>query len=260
MPANLACAQRPAASLDSHLDPVGACVGPKGSRVRMVVSELRGERIDVVLWDGRPGLPCGQACRPLAVTWRSPTPEPELRDGWSSPTTSLLAIGGEGQNARLAARLTGRHIDIKNESLAANLVGTLAPLVDETVTLDEDGRCAYIDSNGVRCRNQARPGSHFCSVHQGSRQPVREEESFRRSRDRDGARTDALPCGARARAVEVPDRRREPVLAETKDEVRRHADAVVLAVTCMICARWRICSVACDLTGASFLAAGLTSP
>ena len=57
-------------------------------------------------------------------------------------------------------------------------MGTLAPLVDETVTLDEDGRCAYIDSNGVRCRNQARPGSHFCSVHQGSRQAREEEESL----------------------------------------------------------------------------------
>ena len=131
------------ASLDSHLDPVGACVGPKGSRVRMVVSELRGERIDVVLWDN---------------------------DQLS------LAIGKEGQNARLAARLTGWHIDIKNESLAANVMGTLTPLMDETVTLEEDGQCQYVDASGVRCRNQARPGSCYCSLHQGTKRRAHVEE------------------------------------------------------------------------------------
>ena len=166
------------ASLDSHLDPVGACVGPKGSRVRMVVSELRGERIDVVLWDKDPARYVANALSPAKVTRVIADTENQYATVIVPDDQLSLAIGKEGQNARLAARLTGWHIDIKNESLAANLMGPLAPLVDETVTLDEDGRCAYIDSNGVRCRNQARPGSHFCSVHQGSRQAREEEESL----------------------------------------------------------------------------------
>ncbi len=156
-------------SLDAHLDPVGACVGPKGSRVRNVVSELRGERIDVVLWDRDPSRYVANALSPAKVTRVFADLENQYATVIVPDDQLSLAIGKEGQNARLAARLTGWHIDIKNESLAANIMGTLAPLIDETVTLDADGRCAYVDANGVRCRNQARPGSRFCSVHHSSR-------------------------------------------------------------------------------------------
>ncbi len=156
-------------SLDAHLDPVGACVGPKGSRVRNVVSELRGERIDVVLWDKDPSRYVANALSPAKVTRVFADLENQYATVIVPDDQLSLAIGKEGQNARLAARLTGWHIDIKNESLAANIMGTIAPLIDDTVTLDEDGRCAYVDANGVRCRNQARPGSHFCSVHHSSR-------------------------------------------------------------------------------------------
>ena len=156
-------------SLDAHLDPVGACVGPKGSRVRNVVSELRGERIDVVLWDRDPSRYVANALSPAKVTRVFADLENQYATVIVPDDQLSLAIGKEGQNARLAARLTGWHIDIKNESLAANIMGTLAPFIDETVTLDVDGRCAYVDANGVRCRNQARPGSRFCSVHHSSR-------------------------------------------------------------------------------------------
>ena len=103
-------------SLDDRLDPVGACVGPKGSRVRAVVGELRGERVDVILWDADPAVYVANALSPAKVT-RVLIDEEKAYAGVIVPDDQLsLAIGKEGQNARLAARLTGYKIDIKPES------------------------------------------------------------------------------------------------------------------------------------------------
>ncbi len=155
-------------SLEQHLDPVGACVGPKGTRVRTVVSELRGERIDVVLWDKDPAKYVANALSPAKVNRVLADTENQYATVIVPDDQLSLAIGKEGQNARLAARLTGWHIDIKNESLAANLMGNLHSLMDNDVDLSDEGRCSYVDEQGNRCRNQARPGTHFCSVHQAS--------------------------------------------------------------------------------------------
>ena len=158
-------------SLDERLDPVGACVGPKGSRVRAVVSELRGERVDVILWDADPAVYVANALSPAKVS-RVLIDAEKSYAGVIVPDDQLsLAIGKEGQNARLAARLTGWHIDIKNETLAADILKNvpvpaapeedlLAPVED-----DEPERCAHVGEDGIRCRNQARPGSRFCGVH-----------------------------------------------------------------------------------------------
>ena len=160
-------------SLDDRLDPVGACVGPKGSRVRAVVGELRGERLDIILWDEDPAVYVANALSPAKVT-RVLIDEEKNYAGVIVPDDQLsLAIGKEGQNARLAARLTGWHIDIKSESLAADILKNV-PLAPEPVEdlLDDAGsdasepeRCAYVSEDGVRCRNQARPGSRYCGVH-----------------------------------------------------------------------------------------------
>jgi len=102
------------------VDPVGACVGPKGSRVRMVVNELRGEKIDVVPWSANPEELVANALQPAKVK------EVRIDDATSTalvivPDYQLsLAIGKEGQNARLAARLTGWRIDIKSETQVAD--------------------------------------------------------------------------------------------------------------------------------------------
>ncbi len=156
-------------SLDDRLDPVCACVGPKGSRVRTVVSELRGERVDVILWDEDPGRYVANALSPAKVN-RVLIDEEKRYAGVIVPDDQLsLAIGKEGQNARLAARLTGWHIDIKNETLAQDIlshVNVPAPADDDLIDDDEPGRCAYVSEDGVRCRNQARPGSRFCGVHE----------------------------------------------------------------------------------------------
>ena len=156
-------------SLDDRLDPVGACVGPKGSRVRTVVGELRGERVDVILWDADPAAYVANALSPAKVT-RVLIDEEKNYAGVIVPDDQLsLAIGKEGQNARLAARLTGWHIDIKNETLAADILRNV-PVVEEPVEdlldADEPARCEYVSPSGVRCRNHARPGSRYCGVHE----------------------------------------------------------------------------------------------
>ena len=82
-----------------------------------------------------------------------------------------LAIGKEGQNARLAARLTGWHIDIKSETLAADILKNVPVHEEPAADLigdegdDDVRRCEYVSEDGVQCRNQARPGSRFCGVH-----------------------------------------------------------------------------------------------
>ena len=155
-------------SLDDRLDPVGACVGPKGSRVRTVVGELRGERVDVILWDEDPAAYVANALSPAKVT-RVLIDEDKNYAGVIVPDDQLsLAIGKEGQNARLAARLTGWHIDIKSESLAADIlrsVPVVEPPAEDLLADDEPRRCSHVDAEGVACRNQARPGSRFCGLH-----------------------------------------------------------------------------------------------
>ncbi|MCI1665435.1 MAG: transcription termination factor NusA [Atopobiaceae bacterium] len=156
-------------SLDDRLDPVGACVGPKGSRVRTVVGELRGERVDVVLWSDDPARCVANALSPARVSRVIIDDENNYATVIVPDDQLSLAIGKEGQNARLAARLTGWHIDIKNESLAAKVLQSM-PAVDTTPDLvgEEEGehRCEYVSPTGIQCRNMARPGSRFCGVHE----------------------------------------------------------------------------------------------
>ena len=106
-------------SRDSSVDPVGACVGPKGSRVRNVVTELRGEKIDVVPWSDSAAELVANALQPAKVNRVIVDPESQTAQVVVPDYQLSLAIGKEGQNARLAARLTGWRIDIKSESQAA---------------------------------------------------------------------------------------------------------------------------------------------
>jgi transcription termination/antitermination protein NusA len=141
------------------VDPVGACVGPRGSRVRMVVSELRGEKIDIIPYNDEPARFVAKALSPARV--REVLVDDDARQATVVvPDDQLsLAIGREGQNARLAARLTGWRIDIKSETEFA----TEEP--DGGYTEEETGgRCAAILGNGRRCPNAALPGSRFCGL------------------------------------------------------------------------------------------------
>ncbi|MCL6554331.1 MAG: transcription termination factor NusA [Firmicutes bacterium] len=104
------------ASRDRNVDAVGACVGPKGSRVQAIVDELRGEKIDIVAWSPDAAQFVAAALSPAKVV-RVEIQEPTKTALVVVPDHQLsLAIGREGQNARLAAKLTGWRIDIKSES------------------------------------------------------------------------------------------------------------------------------------------------
>jgi len=141
------------------VDPVGACVGPRGSRVRMVVSELRGEKIDIIPFNEEPARFVAKALSPARV--REVLVDDEAKQATVIvPDDQLsLAIGKDGLNARLAARLTGWRVDIRSETEFAN--------EDADLGLDEEetaGRCAAILSNGKRCPNASIPGSRYCGL------------------------------------------------------------------------------------------------
>ena len=108
------------ASEDARIDAVGACVGNKGARVNAVVQELGGEKVDIILWSENPLEFIAKALSPATVV--SVTQTGEKAAIAVVPDDKLsLAIGRDGQNARLAARLTGWKIDVKSESAAAKL-------------------------------------------------------------------------------------------------------------------------------------------
>src|SRR5215217_282655 len=144
------------------VDPVGACVGPRGSRVRMVVSELRGEKIDIIPYNDEPARFVAKALSPARV--REVLVDDENRQATVIvPDDQLsLAIGREGQNARLAARLTGWKVDIKSETEFAQQEEDIEYEGDEAA----DGRCMAVMTTGRRCPNAALQSSQFCGLPQ----------------------------------------------------------------------------------------------
>src|SRR5881296_633996 len=142
------------------VDPVGACVGPRGSRVRMVVSELRGEKIDIIPYNEEPARFVAKALSPARV--REVLVDDDSRQATVIvPDDQLsLAIGREGQNARLAARLTGWRVDIRSETEFAKEEQDTGYGEEE----ETGGRCAAILGNGRRCPNAALPGSRYCGL------------------------------------------------------------------------------------------------
>jgi N utilization substance protein A len=104
------------ASKDSQVDPVGACVGMKGSRVQAVVRELRGEKIDIIPWSEDPRIFIAKALSPAVVEKVGVTEEDRSALTVVADSQLSLAIGKKGQNVRLAAKLTGWKIDILSES------------------------------------------------------------------------------------------------------------------------------------------------
>ena len=138
-------------SSDMMIDPVGACVGQRGSRVDRVVSELKGEKIDIIKWSSDPAEFVANALNPAHVLSVF-VAENEKACRVIVPDNQLsLAIGKEGQNARLAAKLTGWKIDIKSQSQAAEMTDMVDdsmpaldegmepfPMMDDMPMMDED--------------------------------------------------------------------------------------------------------------------------
>ena len=105
-------------SNDLDVDPVGACVGMNGARVNAIVQELRGEKIDIINWSDNPAILIENSLSPAKVISVMADPDEKAASVIVPDYQLSLAIGKEGQNARLAARLTGFKIDIKSESQA----------------------------------------------------------------------------------------------------------------------------------------------
>jgi len=136
-------------SNDQNVDPVGACVGARGARVRMVTNELRGEKVDIVPYSDDPGEFVARALQPARVK------EVRLDEETGTATVVVhdyqlsLAIGKEGQNARLAARLTGWRIDIKSETqLSDEEAGYGAEGWAEGEWIERDGEMVFQPAGG----------------------------------------------------------------------------------------------------------------
>ena len=192
------------------VDPVGACVGPRGSRVRMVVSELRGEKIDIIPFNDEPARYVAKALSPARV--REVLVDDENRQATVVvPDDQLsLAIGKEGMNARLAARLTGWRIDIKSESTFA-----LEEAASEFGGSEgELQRCAALLRNGKRCVNAALPGTRYCNLPAHAKLAEMEAEGIEVAADQavgiGGAETPAVEAPAPADAPDTGDMPAQP--------------------------------------------------
>ncbi|MCD8511657.1 MAG: transcription termination factor NusA [Bacillus sp. (in: Bacteria)] len=124
---------------DPEVDPVGSCVGPKGQRVQTIVNELKGEKIDIVRWSEDPKVYVANALSPSKVVQVTVNEEEKMTQVVVPDYQLSLAIGKRGQNARLAAKLTGWKIDIKSQSDAEEL-GLYNPseVVEEEDSWDMD--------------------------------------------------------------------------------------------------------------------------
>ncbi|HZS23485.1 MAG TPA: transcription termination factor NusA [Gaiellaceae bacterium] len=212
-------------AVESHaqgVDPVGACVGPRGSRVRMVVSELRGEKIDIIPWNPEPARFVAKALSPARVR------EVYLDDDGKEATVVVpddqlaLAIGKEGMNARLAARLTGWKIDIQSDTEFAQAEAEAAfGGGEDGAGEDFSGRCAAILSNGKRCPNASLPGSKYCGV------PAHQELALHDSDDEESVVAESEP-ELEARADELPPDAESvgPSLPELEVEAIEEPDSV----------------------------------
>jgi len=183
----------------SGVDPVGACVGPRGSRVRMVVSELRGEKIDIIPYNEEPARFVAKALSPARVR------EVLVDDDGRQATVIVpddqlsLAIGKDGLNARLAARLTGWRVDIRSETEFAAEEAEMG-YEEEDVA----GRCAAILANGKRCPNASLPGSRYCGLPAHQALEGQEGDELAPGADGDGGPETAEPGPEDAEAAAEP--------------------------------------------------------
>ncbi len=194
------------------VDPVGACVGPRGSRVRMVVSELRGEKIDIIPFNEEPARFVAKALSPARV--REVLVDDENKQATVVvPDDQLsLAIGKEGQNARLAARLTGWRVDIKSETEFAAEEAELGYDQEEDVS----GRCHAVLSTGKRCPNAAEPGSRYCGL--PAHQALEQQE---------GDEVASAAESEEAEEVSAPDVEAAPVDGSPADPIQADVEAPV---------------------------------
>lgn len=146
------------ASSDPNVDPVGACVGARGSRVRMVVNELHGEKVDIVPFTEDPGEFVMKALAPARVREVRIHPETGTAEVIVPDFQLSLAIGKEGQNARLAARLTGWRVDIRSESQVAEGGEQGVEYAEGEWVTNESGELVFVPAGGGEAISAAEAG------------------------------------------------------------------------------------------------------
>jgi N utilization substance protein A len=134
-------------SHDANVDPKGACVGARGSRVRQVVNELRGEKVDVVQWRENTSQFIAEALGPAKVKEVKVDDEAKVAEVIVSDHQLSLAIGKEGQNARLAARLSGYKVDIRSDR----------PFIEEQVPTEEVAPVKEVEATGAEPEEASEP-------------------------------------------------------------------------------------------------------
>ncbi len=214
-------------AVESHaqgVDPVGACVGPRGSRVRMVVSELRGEKIDIIPWNPEPARFVAKALSPARVREVFVDDDPKDATVIVPDDQLALAIGKEGLNARLAARLTGWRVDIQSDTEFAQAEAEAAYAGGEGEEFT--GRCAAVLANGKRCPNEALPGSRYCGIPAHQELALRDTEDVEPIEAEDEPELEALADVAAPDAESIGPESVEPVRAEEELESEAPADVV----------------------------------
>lgn len=141
-------------SNDPDVDPVGACVGMNGARVNAIVNELKGEKIDIINWNENPALLIENALSPAKVVVVLADPEEKTAKVVVPDYQLSLAIGKEGQNARLAARLTGFKIDIKSESQANAIEDFYEGFYDDDEDEYDEEYTDEYDEDGTYCEEE----------------------------------------------------------------------------------------------------------
>jgi len=226
-------------SNDANVDPVGACVGARGARVRMVTTELRGEKVDIVPFSDDPAEFVARALQPAKVK------EVLLDEDRGRATVVVhdyqlsLAIGKEGQNARLAARLTGWHIDIRSESeLAEEAAYAQADWAEGEWVEDESGEMVWRPAEGGEtvsaeqwAAGEAEPdaggGPANADAHSDGEAPDAEAKApAAAAPDAEGEPTDAAAAPTDAEAT-VPTDAEATVPAESADMASVVAEAEV---------------------------------
>ncbi len=170
-------------SINPNVDAVGACVGINGARVNSIVDELRGEKIDIVNWDENPGNLIQNALSPAKIVAVFADPDEKTAKVVVPDYQLSLAIGKEGQNARLAARLTGYKIDIKSETQAKDAVGFRYEdyVYDDEEYEDEsfDGKEGFEeDYDGDDLYDETEEGTYETDAYEGDDEDAGEDESF----------------------------------------------------------------------------------
>lgn len=158
-----------------NVDPIGACVGSRGSRIQMIVRELKGEKIDVIPWQPEPEIFIIRAMSPARVHDVKLFPRKKMALVIVPDNQLSLAIGKEGQNARLAARLTGWKIDIKSETQVEEAREEIEALIEEEKQLEQQEQEAVLDELPVF--EDAEPEELIFAEGEEEEEAVEEEET-----------------------------------------------------------------------------------